>query len=123
MSGPGPDTLREPRFRLATPLTVTFVSGNSRGEGRGEDVSRQGFFVHTPMLPSEGAHVTALITTSSGQLLSVEGMVRWNTTSISGPTLRSGFGVSVTRCGAEYTGFIQGVIAAAEALEDKADPE
>ena len=66
------DTLREPRFRLATPLTVTYVSGNSRGEGNIQDVSRRGFFVQTPMLPPDGAHVTALITTSSGQLLSVE---------------------------------------------------
>lgn len=113
------DTLREPRFRLATPLTVTYISGNSRGEGSIQDVSRRGFFVQTPMLPPDGAHVTALITTSSGQLLSVEGLVRWNTTSISGPTLRSGFGVNVTRCGAEYTGFVQGVIAAAEAFESK----
>ena len=116
-----PDTLREPRFKLANPLIVTYVSGNSRGEGRIEDVSPKGFFIHTPMLPQDGSHVTAIITTTSGQLLSVEGTVRWNTIAIDGPTFRSGFGVRVTRCGAEYTGFVQGVIAAASALEEKPD--
>ena len=114
-----PNTLREPRFKLATPLTVTYVSGNSRGEGRIEDISLQGFFVQTPMLPPDGSNVTALINTTSGQLLSVEGTVRWNTQSISGPTFRSGFGVRVTRSGAEYTGFVQGVIAAAQEIESK----
>ena len=117
----GPDTLREPRFRLATPLTVTYVSGNSRGEGQVVDISLKGFFIQTPMLPPDGASVTALINTTSGQLLSVEGTVRWNTTSIAGPTQRSGFGVKVTRSGAEYTGFVQGVMAAAHSLDSGAE--
>ena len=107
--------VKELRYRLTVPISITYVAGQSRGEGRLEDLSRSGFFVKSPMLPPNGAAITAMISTPSGQLLSVEGVVRWNTAG-SDASRRSGFGVQVSSFGPEYGGFVEGVLAAGQTI-------
>ena len=107
---------REPRYRLRAFVDVTYVAGNSRGEGRVEDVSRNGFFIRSTMLPADGSQIEAILKTNGGTLIAVEGRVCWNTASVPSKLTQSGFGVYVSNHGAEYVGFVEGVIAAGEQL-------
>ena len=87
-----------------------------RGVRRVEDLSRTGFFVRSAMLPVYGARIESMLKTPSGQLIAVKGMVQWNTASVTSKGRESGFGVCVTTHGAEYVGFVEGVIAAGELI-------
>ena len=107
---------RDPRYRLREPLELAFLAGSSRGVGRVEDLSRTGLFVRSAVLPAFGSRVESLLKTSSGQLISVQGTVQWNTAGVTSKKFQSGFGVRVTAHGAEYCGLVEGVLAAGELI-------
>ena len=109
---------RDPRYRLRAPLRLTFLAGSSRGVGRLEDLSRTGLFVRSAMLPASGVRIESLLKTASGQLITVEGVVQWNTAGVATKQRQSGFGLRVTAHGAAYLGLIEGVIAAGERIPD-----
>ncbi len=105
------------RIHLSEPIRAAFVAGNSEGRGVVQDVSLEGFFVRSPLLPREGTSIVAAFKTLSGGRVSVHGIVRWNTANLDTSTLGTcGFGVSVTRRSGDYIGFVDGALAAASDL-------
>ena len=106
------------RVRLAEPIKTAFVAGNSEGKGLVEDVSLGGFFVRSPLLPPEGTPIEAALTTLSGCSVSVRGVVRWNTATLTTELDTCGFGVRITRPSGGYVGIVDGALAAASFIED-----
>lgn len=101
------------RIRLAKPVDATFVAGTTRGSGWIQDVSLGGFFVRSPMMVPGGSRIAAAIRTPSGWRITVEGVVRWNTSERGRERGTPGFGVHVTRYGREFPTFVDGALAAA----------
>ena len=109
---------RPRRIRLTVPLRVSFVAGTTRGQGAVYDISREGFFLRSPVLAKEGSPIQAEVTGPSGAKFTVKGTVRWNTFHVPGRDNTSGFGVHVTWCGGAYDGFVEGVFAAGAEADD-----
>ena len=103
---------RNPRVRIARPISATFVSGSSRGSGHLYDLSNGGLFVRSAMLLKKGSKVSATLQIGSGGCLNVDGVVQWNTASVAGRKMEPGFGVRVTRSRSEYLAFVEGALAA-----------
>lgn len=101
------------RITLSEPIRTAFVAGSSEGRGIVQDVSLEGFFVRSPLLPREGTPIIAAFKTMSGSRVSVHGIVRWNTASVDTQTLDTcGFGVHITKRSTDYLGFVDGALAA-----------
>jgi hypothetical protein len=56
--------------------------------------------------------VSAKLQTDSGRVLSVEGIVQWNTASVLSKRLEPGFGIRVTGVRSDYLAFVEGALAA-----------
>jgi hypothetical protein len=105
------------RIRLVQPIEVDFFAESFRGEGRVQNVSREGLFVRTPLLPPDGIRVTVVFEPESRRKIAVDGIVRWNTAPLRGPSTASGFGVRLTRFSDDYIRFVDGAIAAGQQPE------
>jgi hypothetical protein len=107
---------KQPRVRLVQLVRAEFVTETSRGDGRVQDLSSDGFFVRSPLLPPDGVRVAVVLVSPSGRKIAVEGTVRWNTASLTDRGERSGFGVRLTRFGDDYLHFADGAQAAGSPL-------
>ena len=101
------------RIRLTEPISAVFAWSDD-GEGRGliRDVSHGGLFVRSAELLPPGTPVAAAVTTPAGCRAVLEGEVCWNTAHVRS-RLEPGFGLRLTKKSDEYTGFVEGAIAAA----------
>ncbi len=100
--------MKDPK-RIKAPLGVPawFTLRGARGEGKISDLSFEGLFVHSPMLPREGEEIAVSFQVPGADEITVHGAVRWNT-STADPSvgLRSGFGVRLSRFGVDYSAFL-----------------
>ncbi len=103
---------KDRRVNLGETARAAFISDNSRGEGWVQEVSPEGLFLRSPMLPPDGTVVKVLIGCPSGRKIAVEGVVRWNTAPMPERGHSSGFGVRLTKFGDEYQAFVDGALAA-----------
>jgi hypothetical protein len=91
----------EARTRIppAEDIRAEFSAGAARGYGRLLDISADGLFVRSALLPPRGP-VHMVLRTPTGREIRVAGEVRWNT---AGKRFRaSGFGVRLSGVGREY---------------------
>jgi hypothetical protein len=95
------------RVRLAAPVRAVFAAGGTRGEGSVYDVSRSGFFVRSPTLLENGTMLEAALVGPMGERISVQGVVRWNTSRLAYRPKGPGFGVCVLRSSRDFQGFVE----------------
>ncbi len=92
---------RQGRAKVGLPA-IYFV-GSAQGEGRVENLSRDGLFLRSPMLPKEGEHVVIKLTTPNGTEITVEGIIRWAThANADDKGAPLGFGVELSSHGDDY---------------------
>ena len=95
------------RYRPGDRLRSHFQIGEARGEGHISDLSSEGLFVHSPLLPEDGAIASIAFQTPEGHEITVQGRVRWSTRDTGAITgFRSGFGVRLSRFGTDYSAFL-----------------
>jgi hypothetical protein len=92
-----------PRIRPAEDIRAEFVAGTARGSGTLLDLSADGLFVRTPLLPRRGP-VTMVLVTPQGHEVRVAGLVRWNTARTN--FRATGFGVRLTASGSDYSALL-----------------
>ena len=88
-------------------LPAIYVVGGAQGEGQVRDLSREGLFLHSAMLPKEGERVVIKFTTPEGRDIAVQGTVRWNTIRRADKSSPSGFGVRLSSFGNDYAAFVE----------------
>lgn len=87
------------RIPPAEDIRAEFSAGAAHGYGRLLDISADGLFIRSALLPGKGP-VQMVLRTPTGREIRVAGEVRWNTT---GRRFRaSGFGVRLTGAGRDY---------------------
>jgi hypothetical protein len=94
----------KPRIQPAEEIRAEFVAGTARGSGTLLDLSADGLFVRTPLLPRSGP-VAMVLFTPRGNEVRVAGLVRWNTARTS--FRATGFGVRLTASGADYSALLE----------------
>ena len=83
---------RNPRTSVEVRIEAEFFCGQSSGRGFVEDMSEDGFFVRSSLLPAEGSD--AIVTLKlERRRIAVKGTVAWNSAGGSGK--RVGFGVAL----------------------------
>lgn len=76
------------------PLPGSFATlGGTRGEGSVLNISPEGLFFATPLLPESGTRGSVAFVGTDGETLEVHGEVRWNTRGVAYET--SGFGMRI----------------------------
>jgi hypothetical protein len=100
------------RVQLLQLINAVFVCEQARGEGRVQDISREGFFIRSPMLPRDGAPIAVMLEPPSGRKIAVRGIVRWNTATIPSRAETSGFGIQIQSFDNDYGHFVDGALAA-----------
>ncbi len=85
--------------RAEVGLPATYFVGHAQGEGHVENLSADGLFLRSPMLPKEGERLVIAFTTPDGRKVAVEGTIRWT---IEDTTVPSGFGVRLSSFGDDY---------------------
>ncbi len=85
--------------RVEVSLPATYFVGQAQGEGHVQNLSADGLFLRSPMLPKEGGRVVITFTTPNGREVAVEGAIRWSTEDT---TVPSGFGVRLSSFGDDY---------------------
>ncbi len=108
----GPGSKREPsqtRFPPSGVISATFAVGTIAGQGRVENLSRDGLFLRTPVLPKEGEPIRITLRPPTGASIDVRGEVCWNSVSLAEAT-PPGFGVALFDYGSDYSALIGRVI-------------
>jgi PilZ domain len=91
------------RIPPAEDIRAEFSAGAAHGFGRLLDISADGLFVRSALLPPRGP-VYMVLRTPTGREIRVAGEVRWNT---AGKRFRaSGFGVRLTGPGRDYNALL-----------------
>jgi hypothetical protein len=91
------------RIPPAEDIRAEFSAGPAHGYGRLLDISAEGLFVRSALLPPRGP-VYMVLRTPTGREIRVSGEVRWNT---AGKRFRaSGFGVRLVGPGRDYTALL-----------------
>ena len=108
----GPRSKREPSQSRLSPsgvISATFAAGTIAGQGRGENLSRDGLFARTPVLLEEGEPIRIILRLPTGPSIEVTGEVRWNSASLAEAT-PPGFGVALFDYGSDYSALLGRVI-------------
>lgn len=97
--------------RKLKPIRAAFKTDQLRAKGEIATMAREGLFIATESLPSEGESVTIVFQDSSGNKIEVKGSVRWTTAQLPpGKCSKPGFGVQLESPGKEYQAFYEQVL-------------
>jgi uncharacterized protein (TIGR02266 family) len=111
-AGPPAGTRERRRLRRAfTRIPVLFQAGTLRGTGHIKNLTQEGMFIRTHILPAAGDNVHLTFTTPDGHKIEVEGVVRWTTDQMD-ETCPLGFGVRLVRVDEEYLRFFEKILRA-----------
>jgi hypothetical protein len=102
-------------------VNAVFVCEQARGEGRVHDISREGFFIRSPLLPRDGAPIAVMLELPSGRRIAVRGIVRWNTAALPNRAETSGFGIQLASFDSDYGHFVDGALAAGVSWQGEDD--
>ena len=93
-----PKVERRKLRRVLKRIPAAFEAGQLRGKGHIKNVSKEGLFLRTSMLPSVGDDVRVIFHDRTGSKIEVRGTVRWTTQQLpKADKAKPGFGVHIPR--------------------------
>jgi PilZ domain-containing protein len=97
--------------RILKRIPAAFEAGKLRGKGHIKNVSKEGLFVRTSVLPPVGDDVRVLFHDRNGSKIEVRGLVRWTTDQLpAGEKAKPGFGVFIARGNAVFDEFFEQIL-------------
>jgi hypothetical protein len=93
-----------PRIRAA------FEAGELRGVGHVKNISKEGLFLRSDILPPPGSEIRILFHDRRGDKIEVHGCVRWTTAQLGTPGARPGFGVHLPRTDEAFRAFYEEIL-------------
>lgn len=92
--------------RILKRIHAAFEAGALRGKGHIKNVSKEGLFLRTSVLPSVGDDVRVIFHDRTGTKIEARGTVRWTTAQLSGDEkAKPGFGVHIPRGNEDFDEF------------------
>ena len=99
------------RRRLRLPgkrIAAVFEATGSSGKGYVRNVSREGMFLRTNVLPAPGEPVRVIFVDSQGRTVEASGSVSWNTGQLDpAKDAKPGFGMRIEHVSGEYLAFYE----------------
>jgi hypothetical protein len=106
-----PGVERRKLRRILKRIPAAFEAGKLRGKGHIKNVSKEGLFVRSDVLPERGGEVRVLFHDRNGEKIEVRGLVRWTTKQLpAGTKAKSGFGVFVPPDNQEFRDFFEQIL-------------
>jgi hypothetical protein len=97
--------------RILKRIPAAFEAGALRGKGHIKNVSKEGLFVRTAVLPPVGCEVRVLFPARNGSKIEVHGTVRWTTDQLpEGEKAKPGFGVYIPRGNDDFEEFFEQIL-------------
>ena len=97
--------------RVMKRIPAAFESGKLRGKGHVKNVSKEGLFVRTKVLPPAGAPVRIVFHDRHGSKIEVRGTVRWTTAQLPPEEKAApGFGVYIPTGNDEFYEFFEQIL-------------
>ena len=88
---------RRRMLRRAIPsIRAAFEAGELRGVGHVKNISKEGLFLRSDILPPPGSEIRILFHDRRGDKIELHGCVRWTTAQLPDKSARPGFGVQLT---------------------------
>ncbi len=92
--------------RYVRRIPAKFSSPTMHGTGHVKNLSKQGLFMRTNVLPEPGEEVSVIILTRDRRKIEVIGRVRWTTAQLGPETpAQPGFGMYIERASDEFVEF------------------
>ena len=84
-------------LRRAIPsIRAAFEAGELRGVGHVKNISKEGLFLRSDILPAPGSEIRILFHDRRGDKIELFGSVRWTTAQLAEKRARPGFGVQLS---------------------------
>ena len=97
--------------RILKRIPAAFESGRLRGKGHIKNVSKEGLFLRTSVLPPVGDDVRVIFHDRKGSKIEVHGLVRWTTDQLPlGSKAKPGFGVFIARGNPVFDEFFEQIL-------------
>jgi Tfp pilus assembly protein PilZ len=97
--------------RILKRIPAAFEAGSLRGKGHIKNVSKEGLFVRTAVLPAMGDDVRVIFHDRNGTKIEVHGTVRWTTAQLPRDQKpKPGFGVHVPRGNEDFDEFFEQIL-------------
>jgi len=97
--------------RLMKRIPAAFEAGKQRGKGHIKNVSKEGLFVRTNILPPAGTAVRIVFHDRHGSKIEVRGTVCWTTDQLPPEEkAKPGFGVYIPRGNDEFEEFFEQIL-------------
>src|SRR5262245_3941883 len=92
--------------RILKRIPAAFEAGRMRGKGHIKNVSKEGLFLRTNVLPPVGEDVRVIFHDRNGSKIEVRGTVRWTTAQLpKDEKAKPGFGVHIPRGNEDFDDF------------------
>jgi PilZ domain-containing protein len=106
-----PGVERRKLRRILKRIPASFEAGTMRGKGHIKNVSKEGLFVRSSVLPPVGADVRVVFPDRNGTKIEVRGTVRWSTDQLPpGEKAKPGFGVFIARGNETFDEFFEQIL-------------
>ncbi|MEX2205636.1 MAG: PilZ domain-containing protein [Myxococcota bacterium] len=109
---PTPTGIERRRLRrVMKRIPCAFEAGKLRGKGHIKNISKEGLFVRTSVLPTAGTSVRVVFHDRQGSKVEVRGTTRWTTAQLPPEEkAKPGFGLYVEPGNAEFNEFFEGIL-------------
>jgi hypothetical protein len=99
-------------LRRAIPsIRAAFEAGELRGVGHVKNVSKEGLFLRSDILPQPGSEIRVLFHDRRGDKIELHGCVRWTTAQLAGDRgARPGFGVQLSKVDPAFRAFYEEIL-------------
>src|SRR5262245_49300886 len=102
---------RRRMLRRAIPsIRAAFEAGELRGVGHVKNVSKEGLFVRSDILPPPGSEIRVLFHDRRGDKIELHGCVRWTTAQLGDKSARPGFGVQLSKPDDAFRAFYEEIL-------------
>ncbi len=106
---------------LGKRLGAVFETTNSSGKGYVRNVSPEGMFLRTDVLPAPGEPVRVIFVDSQGRTVAALGSVSWNTGELDpAKDAKPGFGMRIEHVSGEYLAFYEDLRASFDPPDERA---
>jgi len=106
-----PEVERRKLRRILKRIPASFEAGAMRGKGHIKNVSKEGVFVRSNVLPPVGADVRIVFPDRNGTKIEVRGLVRWTTDQLPpAEKAKPGFGVYIPRGNETFDEFFEQIL-------------
>lgn len=96
--------------RVVKRIPIRFETGGLRGQGHIKNLSREGLFIRSHLLPAPGDMVCVVFGAPNGQKVEIIGTVRWTTAQLQNSDAPPGFGVRIDQPGPDFREFYESIL-------------